>query len=222
MARPSDPQARSRLLNAAQRVFAERGLDRARVEEIAGEAGVSKGAFYLHFASKEEAFREVVTTVISRLESFLSEDCLNQVAAHCSNPMPTEAKAALTAEPLDDWLEGDVAIFEYVWEQRQLVRLVMEGGGSADYRHLVDHFADRVQSHVLSVLRLGVSAGLYRSDLDVHVAAAFLAGGYDRFARRLVREPQKPDLRAVVRELQALVGRGIGSEQLIRKLGNGT
>ena len=60
--RPGRPRAgeqvpggsRSRLLDAAAKVFAERGYRAASVDEVAAEAGFSKGAVYWHFASKEE------------------------------------------------------------------------------------------------------------------------------------------------------------------------
>jgi AcrR family transcriptional regulator len=42
------------LLTAALRVFARRGYRQAGVEEIAAEAGYSKGALYWHFSGKEE------------------------------------------------------------------------------------------------------------------------------------------------------------------------
>lgn len=48
------------ILDAALSVFAEHGIDAAKLEEIASRAGVSKGTIYLYFPSKEELFREVV------------------------------------------------------------------------------------------------------------------------------------------------------------------
>jgi AcrR family transcriptional regulator len=48
------------ILDAALSVFAEHGIDAAKLEEIAARAGVSKGTIYLYFQSKEELFREVV------------------------------------------------------------------------------------------------------------------------------------------------------------------
>jgi AcrR family transcriptional regulator len=48
------------ILDAALSVFAEYGIDAAKLEEIAARAGVSKGTIYLYFSSKEELFREVV------------------------------------------------------------------------------------------------------------------------------------------------------------------
>lgn len=47
---------RERLLEAAARVFARRGFAGVSVEEIADEAGFSKGAVYSNFATKDELF----------------------------------------------------------------------------------------------------------------------------------------------------------------------
>jgi AcrR family transcriptional regulator len=53
-ARAEGRAARDDLLDAAVRVFARKGYREAGVEEIATEAGYSKGAIYWHFASKED------------------------------------------------------------------------------------------------------------------------------------------------------------------------
>jgi hypothetical protein len=49
-------ETRQRLLDAAGRVFARRSFHGASVDEIAEEAGFSKGAVYSNFASKEDLF----------------------------------------------------------------------------------------------------------------------------------------------------------------------
>lgn len=49
-------ETRNRLLDAAWEAFAEHGFDAASVDEICRRAGVSKGAFYHHFDSKQAVF----------------------------------------------------------------------------------------------------------------------------------------------------------------------
>ena len=44
------------LMNSAARVFARRGLQQASIDEVAEDAGFTKGAFYANFKSKEELF----------------------------------------------------------------------------------------------------------------------------------------------------------------------
>ena len=53
-------QTRGALLDAAARVFVERGFAGTSVEAIANEAGYSRGAFYSNFESKEQLFAELL------------------------------------------------------------------------------------------------------------------------------------------------------------------
>jgi AcrR family transcriptional regulator len=53
-------ETRAGLLDAAERVFLRRGLQGSSVEEIAGEAGFTRGAFYSNFESKDELFVELL------------------------------------------------------------------------------------------------------------------------------------------------------------------
>ncbi len=51
---------RDLLLDAAEKLFAERGLGGASLEDIADAAGYTRGAIYAHFGSKEELFLAVI------------------------------------------------------------------------------------------------------------------------------------------------------------------
>src|SRR5438105_10054730 len=53
------------IIAAALAVFTEKGFAAARLDEIAARAGVSKGALYLYFETKEEIFRAVVEQAIA-------------------------------------------------------------------------------------------------------------------------------------------------------------
>lgn len=56
----SAQETRAQLLDAAARVFAERGYDGAGIADIARTAGLSSGAIYAHFSSKAELFTTVL------------------------------------------------------------------------------------------------------------------------------------------------------------------
>jgi len=49
-------ETRARLLESATAVFAEKGMARGSIDDVAEHAGFTKGAFYANFASKEELF----------------------------------------------------------------------------------------------------------------------------------------------------------------------
>ncbi|MFE9249229.1 TetR/AcrR family transcriptional regulator [Streptomyces sp. NPDC007088] len=63
-----------RLLAAATHLFAEQGYDRTSVQEIVEAAGVTKGALYHYFGSKEDLLQEVYARVLrlqqERLDAF--------------------------------------------------------------------------------------------------------------------------------------------------------
>lgn len=53
-------ETRQRIIDAGQAVFGRCGCTEPTVEEIAGEAGVSIGAFYHHFPSKADLFKAIL------------------------------------------------------------------------------------------------------------------------------------------------------------------
>jgi AcrR family transcriptional regulator len=64
-------KARAALVVAAGRAFRAHGYGGVGVDRLAQDAGVTSGAFYGHFRSKEEAFREAVRAAMARLHAGL-------------------------------------------------------------------------------------------------------------------------------------------------------
>lgn len=69
---PGEPKWRRRkedrpgeIVAAALQVFAEKGFAAARLDDIARRAGVSKGALYLYFETKQDLFRAVVRDAVA-------------------------------------------------------------------------------------------------------------------------------------------------------------
>jgi AcrR family transcriptional regulator len=62
---------RRRLLEQGYKLFSAYGLRKANIEELAEAAGISKGAFYLFYASKEALFMDVVEQVEHRFRQEL-------------------------------------------------------------------------------------------------------------------------------------------------------
>ena len=64
-----DAQAtRSQLLDAAERVFAEKGVSRTSLNDIAAAAGTTRGAIYWHFKNKADVFNAMMDRVILPME----------------------------------------------------------------------------------------------------------------------------------------------------------
>ena len=61
-------ETRNAILDAAERVFQERGVSHTSLAEIATAAGVTRGAIYWHFANKSDLFDAMFERVVAPLE----------------------------------------------------------------------------------------------------------------------------------------------------------
>ena len=52
-------QTRAEIVAAAERHFAERGFEAARLEDIAVDVGIRRAAIFYHFGDKQELYAEV-------------------------------------------------------------------------------------------------------------------------------------------------------------------
>ncbi|NQU77009.1 MAG: TetR/AcrR family transcriptional regulator [Planctomycetes bacterium] len=68
---------RQKLLEAARAVFAEKGIDLTRIDEISERADVGKGTFYYHFKGKPQIVKELIRSNLSELASIIEEKCRN-------------------------------------------------------------------------------------------------------------------------------------------------
>jgi len=94
---PTIDQTRARLIDAAAQVFAEKGYDRAGVQEISRRAGLTTGAIYGRFSGKAELLQAAIE---SRTDDDLDDlfsshafdghatDILKVVGAHLVSPSP--------------------------------------------------------------------------------------------------------------------------------------
>jgi AcrR family transcriptional regulator len=66
-------RTRQKLLEAAERVFAELGYHDASIVKITEAAGVAQGTFYLYFESKKQVFDELVLDLNARVRHAMTE-----------------------------------------------------------------------------------------------------------------------------------------------------
>ncbi len=206
MGRPPRPDLREALLEAARTEFARRGLERARVEDIARRARASKGAFYLHFESKEQAFEELLQRFMGAFEDQArrreeAEEAFRQV--HARTP-----PAALRTRQMEFDAEIDLELLEMLWRSRELLA-VIEGAGGDRYRRTVDQFRRRMQAFVSGRMVHKQARGWIRRDVDPALLGDILVGTFEGFARRMMHMKEKPDLRAWLRSFVDILYEGV-------------
>lgn len=93
---------RVRILRSAVRLFAERGFDATTVQEVVTDAGVTKGALYHHFSSKNDLLYEIYGSIIGR-----QNEELQQIAERGSSAAATVREIVIgvvgsTVENIDE------------------------------------------------------------------------------------------------------------------------
>jgi AcrR family transcriptional regulator len=91
---------RSRLMRAAGTVFARRGMHNASIDEVAEQAGFTKGAFYANFASKEELFLAMLDErFAARLEEIEAATATDEAPEEQARRAGTDFSRAISGDP---------------------------------------------------------------------------------------------------------------------------
>ena len=125
---------RRRLLDAAERVFAELGFHDASIVKITEAAGVAQGTFYIYFESKQQIFEEVVYD-------------LNHWVRQAMATAAAGAKTRLEAER-----RGFTAFFRFTAEHPALYRVIRQAefvspkAMSQHYERIVEGYAPQLEA----------------------------------------------------------------------------
>src|SRR3990172_12939505 len=86
-------QIRADLLAAAERLLAEKGVERTTITDITSEAGVGFGTFYNYFSSKGEVYQELVRNGLDLLAERIDDRC-GRTGDHPERPRRAPAEGA--------------------------------------------------------------------------------------------------------------------------------
>jgi TetR/AcrR family transcriptional regulator len=98
MVNTRDRSTEEKILAAARKIFLNKGMDGARMQDIADEAGINKALLHYYFRSKdklfEQIFLEVASSILPRIFSiFQSDDTLfTKIEKFCDTYITQEIK----------------------------------------------------------------------------------------------------------------------------------
>ncbi len=145
-------ETRNNILEVAAREFADKGLDGARIDEIAEKTASSKRMIYYYFGGKDELYRAV-------LERSYAEMRDREMAANFESLPAAEAMRAHIEQSFDHHVGHP-----------EFARLVMnENIHRAEHLKHVPGIKDRnkmVISSLQKIIDKGVAEGLFRDDID--------------------------------------------------------
>jgi TetR/AcrR family transcriptional regulator len=149
------------ILDAAARLFSERGYDGVSMRRIAQSAGVSKANIYHHFASKEALYFAIMRRSAMELTALIE----NLAEGKGSFQQRLQAFAG--------------AHLEHLFDNAARVRLVLREALSGDEqksRTLVEQVLGGLVNRMVAIFDAGQGAGLLRDDLDPGLCATLLMG----------------------------------------------
>ena len=172
-------ERRTEILDAALAVFSERGYHEASIDEIAGEAGVSKALIYEHFSSKQELYGELIARN--------ARDLTQRVAGALSG-----VEVESTAERLATGLE---AFFAFVEERRDAWRMLFRDPSDPESAAVLDRMVGQVTAEVTVLISQDPGArDLTRGQADqsLRLLAEMLVGGAQSMANWWTDHPDTP------------------------------
>jgi len=186
-------KTRRRLLEAAERIFAELGYHDASIVKITEAAGVGQGTFYLYFASKKEIFDELVLDLNHRVRQAMTE---------AASTGTTRAERELL---------GFTAFFHFTAEHPALYRIIRQAEFvSPDMLHR--HY-ERLTDGYVAGLRQAMEQGEIASG-DPEVLAWALMGIGELVGMRWILWAEQQELPPeVAEELAAIIRRAIGAPE---------
>ena len=160
-------ERRNHILDAAERVFLERGFDETTMDDLAGEAELAKGTLYLYFKNKEDLLADLLVRRRSPLLQRFGEAAAD--ASHGLDHVRRLIEAQLES------FAGDPPQFRRFF----LHRMVDGPPASSDAPGVEAHsrHVRRVISSFLQAIERGQSDGSIRTDLDPHALTAHIWGG---------------------------------------------
>ena len=126
-------QTHENILNSARVQFREKGYLEASIRKICSDAGVTNGAFYSHFASKEDLFCSIVKPCIDGLNEIYSDEKETYFKISCSEDVLNSFRNAYIS------LEK---MIRYVCDHREDFLLLLESGRGTIYEGFQDRIID--------------------------------------------------------------------------------
>ncbi|HYB99294.1 MAG TPA: helix-turn-helix domain-containing protein [Candidatus Limnocylindrales bacterium] len=183
---------RERLLESATRLFAQRGLHRVTTHDIARDAGVAAGTFYLHFKDKSDVYRHILFTAI--------EDLRAAVIAAVSNAATQRDALRARAEVIVGFAETN----------RDLVRILFshDSETAAIEADVLTHLAAGLEAR----FRREMTQGIFPSDLDPAATAQALVGMTARLIDWWTEDPKRAPREQILHTIVRLQMNGIRSD----------
>lgn len=166
-------------MEAALAVFSREGFEHASMDDIARQAGVSKGALYLYYKSKD--------AIIATLLRIFFEQAFQQIRSHIGTEHSVVAQLLGMTRLMIREMERMVSI------QPITLQFYAIAARHAEVRqHLRTYFAD-YRAFLEEIIQRGITQGELRPTINPTEVAVTLSGLFEGLALLWIVDPQSAD-----------------------------
>ena len=151
----------AQILEAAMAVFTRVGMGRARMEDIAREAGLSKGALYLYFESKDALIVQLVEQLFS--------DYVNAVKENAQGEGPVTARLCALADALTAYAETFTETWSVIYE------IFAWAIREASVHRIVEAYYRASREVIAALIQEGIAQGEFRPVDPEEIAVQIIA-----------------------------------------------
>jgi len=155
---------RKKIIEAAINVFAQKGLERGKISDIAKEAGIGKGTVYEYFSSKDEIFSAIELAVMGEFKNQLEKLLTSDLS-------PTRKLQIVMDQSIDAMMEMGDAVLIVTELLAQGARGQWHDKGETSLAEIYNDLRDQIKV----VLQSGIDAGEFRKMNKDGVATLLMA-----------------------------------------------
>jgi AcrR family transcriptional regulator len=190
-------QRRHQIMDAALNVFSHLGFERASMDDIAKEAGVSKGALYLYYKSKD--------AIIAKLLQLFFDQALKQVKLLAAGEGSVTEQLLAFTRVLTREMDRMAAM-----QPISLQFYAIAARHATIRQHLRAYFAD-YRALMEEVIQRGIAQGELRADISPAETAVTLTALLEGLALLWLIDPQATDWHVQVESSTQLLIQGLSA-----------
>ncbi len=135
----------NRIMESAMNHFMDEGFSGASIRQICKDAGVTNGAFYSHFDSKEDLFDSIVRPVVDGMRELYDEENVQYMDIKSAD----DVKRAL-----EQTFSSNRILIGYMYEHVDIFRLILAAGTGTVYENFVDDLAREEAKNTAEFLKI--------------------------------------------------------------------
>lgn len=182
--------SRQRLLDAARKLFVERGYHATRPQDISKEAGLGHGTFYLHFQDKQECFSAFVDQARAEVDEAMFR------LASKARGLPEMVEAILMA--IYEYSEANPGVLATALSDETIISAGKPRGTSLLYRWGAEWG---------KVIAVQAEQGLIAKDVDFEVIGQAVVGAIHQASSFTYETGRSP--KALVKTLSRFIVRAL-------------